>query len=119
MLLPTPSSAFWTRATRCRADAFAAAHQDLTWEKLARPLITYCREPVARRGQTAWGPGQERVYLPNPWEHLRHERAYWQAQVDAYERGRFIRTMNWINRQTNRFRPGPDSPPNRPPDPEP
>ena len=100
-----------------REDAFAAARQDLTWEKLARPLIAYCRQPAPAADRQRVGPGQERVYLPNPWEQLRHERAYWEAQIDAYESGRFMRTMKWINRRTNRFRPGPA--PESPPDPEP
>lgn len=98
-----------------RADAFAAAHQELTWEKLALPLINYCQNPSPAADRRSEDTSEKLVYLPNPWEHLRHERAYWQARVDAYERGRFIRTMNWINRQTNRFRPGADNSPSQPP----
>lgn len=96
-----------------RSSAFAVARQALTWENLARPLVEYCLHPLPAADKIRPDARASGVYLSNPWEQLRHERTYWKGLVEAYESGRFMRTMKWINRQTGRIRPVP------PPDPEP
>lgn len=93
-------------ADNARKARFAEARKALTWETLAAPLVDYCRDPSPAADRTAGNTSAGQLYFPNPWDQLRRERAYWQGRIDAYENGRFMRTMKWINRQTARIKSG-------------
>jgi glycosyltransferase involved in cell wall biosynthesis len=96
-LLEQPRGAF--------AERFAAARAELTWERAAAPLIAFCRNPRrAADCQTRSGENSGSVYSNSDlWELLHQEREYWRKLVNAYESGRFIRLMRWIDRQKQRF----------------
>ena len=94
-----------------RAEGFAAARHDWTWERAARPLADFCRAPrraADRRGE-AGTDGQGAAIARGsggcePRDDLLHrlavaqaEAARLQALVAGYERGRFIRLMRWLN----------------------
>ena len=78
---------------------FAAAVNDLNWTHAAAPLIAYCRAPWH-----AADKGDAGVYNPSLWAQLQQERAHWEALVQGYESGRFMRMMRWIERQRRRYR---------------
>ena len=67
-------------------------------------MIAYCRQPYRAADKGRSEDDGEGFFQPNPWEQLRHERTYWQERVAAYESGRFMRTMKWLNRTADRFR---------------
>ncbi len=79
------------------ATGFDVAARDMTWQRVAEPLIAYCRNPWRSADK-----GGDR-YNPSLWAQLEQERAHWEALVNAYESGRFMRAMNWIERQRRRF----------------
>jgi glycosyltransferase involved in cell wall biosynthesis len=87
-------------------NGFSAAAQALRWQHVAKPLIDYCKTPwhAADKG--------EGVYNPSLWAQLQQERTHWQELVNAYERGRYIRAMKWLDRQKRRIWPQarPDEP---------
>jgi glycosyltransferase involved in cell wall biosynthesis len=78
-------------------ERFEKARQELSWERAARPLVEFCRHPRRAPDKVALG---EAVGNPFYLERL----AFWKreserlgTQVDAYERGRFIRLMRWMH----------------------
>ena len=100
-----------------RAPAFAATAQELTWERVAAPLVAFCREPHLAADWERRFPNRLPAAEPASSEagapeletenqHLRAECAALREQVQAYERGRFIRFMAWVKQQrfANRVR---------------
>jgi hypothetical protein len=81
-----------------RQAGFVQARQALTWERAAAPLIAYCRQPWAaadrRRGLALPTLAQHEATIAT----LTQERDEWRALAQAYERGRFMRLMNWLKR---------------------
>jgi glycosyltransferase involved in cell wall biosynthesis len=93
-------------ARAARAAAFAALASDLTWERVAQPLLAFCRAPRLAADKGA-APPQEPAHdadagsaqadaLRTERDALRAERDALQAQVRAYENGRFMRAMAWL-----------------------
>ena len=78
---------------------FERAREGLTWDKVARPLIEFCRHP--RRA-----PDKEMLgdRLGNPY--YVDQIARLQTTVEGYERGRFIRLMRWLHRAGQTLRGG-------------
>ncbi len=89
-----------------REPLFVDARSSLTWEKTAEPLIRYCQDPKPAADKAISNADGDRVYFASPWDQLRQERRYYQGQIEAYESGRFIRTMKWVNKQLARVRSG-------------
>jgi len=65
---------------------FDQARRELTWERAARPLLDFCRQPRRAADRLALGDR-----LGNPF-YVR-ELARLHGVVEGYERGRFIRFM--------------------------
>jgi len=94
-----------------RAAAFSACARELTWERVAEPLVAFCRHPHVAADREAGavpsvaaGPqaaSQDACAAEN--ERLRAECAALREQVSAYERGRFMRLMAWLKRQQQRL----------------
>ncbi len=81
------------------ADRFERARRELTWERAARPLVEFCRDPRPAPDRTALGKG-----LGNPY--YMAEIARLRARVEGYERGRVIRMLRWLDRVGRRVRGG-------------
>ncbi len=105
---------------------FMAAHQKLTWQQAARPLIEFCRAPRQAPDKVALGNNLGNAFymteiaktitekhrktgemahlvqkineLLSQRQQLVTERKYWQNLVKRYEQGRFMRLMRWLNR---------------------
>ena len=103
-LLEQPRSSFEPR--------FAHARQELSWERAAEPLIKYCKNPQRAADRPLKSETVDAFYYPSMGEQLRQEGERWQGLIDAYESGRFIRAMKWVERSKGRFsrflRPGGD-----------
>jgi len=83
---------------------FHAATEALNWPRVAAPLIAYCRSPWHAADKAAYGTeGGSGVYNPSLWAQLEQERAHWEALVQGYESGRFMRLMRWLERQRRRL----------------
>lgn len=76
-----------------------AAREALSWEQVALPLVKFCQQPrkaadrntlLDRIWQTGSGPSQEAL--------LRSENEKLRALVDAYERRKIVRFLNWARR---------------------
>jgi glycosyltransferase involved in cell wall biosynthesis len=80
-----------------RAPHFAAARQELTWECAAEPLICFCRAPRPAADRVRGADGQHSYYNPSATEQVRQEREHWEAIIQAYEAGRMMRLLKWIN----------------------
>ena len=103
-LLEQPRSSFEPR--------FARARQELSWERAAEPLVKFCRNPYRAADRPLTSETVDAFYYPSLGEQLRQERERWQGLIDAYESGRFMRAMKWVERSRGRFsrfsRPGGD-----------
>lgn len=93
--------------------AFDIARNDLRWDKVAEPLIAFCRQPrqapdrVAAKnaiGNPAWVIQRQRLQEQN--QDLSRRVAALEAQneqqrslIHAYEQGYFMRSMRWVHRQ--------------------
>gem|GEM_PF-216174 len=94
-LLDTPREAWHAR--------FERARHDLTWERAARPLIEFCRQPRRAADKVAMGAQlgnpfyvEKMVRLQREHTQLRAERDAAQALVRAYERRRVVRFANGL-----------------------
>lgn len=96
--------------------AFVRARTDLTWERAAQPLLTFCRTPRiapdklsdAIRGNPLFAQQMETLSThlevaqrkcaetQNQLSMYKREITEAQALIAAYERGRFIRLMRWL-----------------------
>jgi len=88
-------------ARAARAPAFAATAQTLTWDRVAQPLLAFCRAPrlAADKGTL---PQPQAPAPQADLTALQAERDALEAQVRAYESGRFIRAMAWLKRRHKR-----------------
>jgi glycosyltransferase involved in cell wall biosynthesis len=86
-LLDAPPGAF--------EEGFERARRDLAWERAARPLIAFCREPRIAPDRLALG---ERLGSPFYLDRIARLRTL----VEGYERGRFVRFMRWAGRLRRR-----------------
>ncbi|RLC86392.1 MAG: hypothetical protein DRJ03_08950 [Chloroflexi bacterium] len=89
-LLETPQSTFGGR--------FEKARRELTWERTARPLVEFCRDPRLSPDRVAMGSELGNPFYVDAVNRLTLERDGWRDSVKRYERGRFIRFMRWIHR---------------------
>lgn len=73
-------------------ERFESAHQALTWEETARPLLAFCRQPhlAADKGGPAT-PGDSPEML-----RLKEDNRRLQALVAAYEQRKIVRLLNWL-----------------------
>ena len=88
-LLEMPRDAFSGR--------FEQARRELTWERAARPLVEFCREPRLAPDKVAMGSELGNPFYVDAVNCLTLERDGWRDSVKRYERGRFIRFMRWIH----------------------
>jgi len=95
-LLETPKEAWRER--------FERARQDLTWERVAQPLVEFCRHPRRAPDRVALGDHVDNPYYMGQMASCAEEIARLRALVEGYERGRFIRLMRWLHRIWQRFR---------------
>ncbi|NLE45503.1 MAG: glycosyltransferase family 4 protein [Chloroflexi bacterium] len=87
-----------------RESHFEEARRELHWERVAEPLVRFCREPHRAADRVSGGPtsvGAEGY----GWSQLHREILaqeeqieHLQALVAGYEKGRFIRLMKWLHR---------------------
>lgn len=75
-----------------QSDEYQRAIQELRWERVAEPLIAYCRQPwqAADRGS---------LYNPGMWSQMQEDREYWEKLVKGYESGYYIRGMKWLHQR--------------------
>ncbi len=85
-----------------RHEQFAEVRQELTWEKLAAPLINYCLHPRKAADKSGAASGENEY--ANPWGQLQRERKKYQEIIDGYERGKVMRAMNWARTQLGYLR---------------
>lgn len=84
------------------APAFDRAREVFTWERVAEPLLAFCRAPrIAPDKRVGAGRGnplfiQQIEALQVERDIAQCERSEAQALVAAYEQGRFIRLMRWL-----------------------
>jgi len=89
-LLETPREAL--------SERFAEARRELTWDRVARPLVEFCRHPRQAADKAAMGKRPGSPYYVQEQERLAEEKAYWQDLARRYEQGRFMRFMRWVHR---------------------
>ncbi len=85
-------------------ERFAAARAQLTWERVAQPLIAFCRQPrlapdirtMVSAPQAAYDSAVEALQRER--DQLRSERNASHMLVQQYERGRFMRIMRRLQR---------------------
>lgn len=88
---------------------FARARTELTWERVAEPLIAFCKAPhqaVDRQGggQTTPTEADRIERLQDRLERQQHELERLRQLVAGYEGGRFIRLMKWLHQESRRLR---------------
>lgn len=92
-LLERPKSNF--------AGCFERAQAELTWEKAAAPLVTFCRHPRCAPDRADDVPlpplSRELDALRATIAQRDAETAHLRELVAGYERGRFIRLMRWLH----------------------
>jgi hypothetical protein len=79
-----------------RQSAFAAVQQELTWERVAEPLIRFCRQPskaLEKNLGADFRPGLKLHELEAKVEAQEAELAGLRDLVQRYEAGRFMRLM--------------------------
>jgi glycosyltransferase involved in cell wall biosynthesis len=92
-----------------RREAFARTAAELTWERVAAPLIAYCRAPrpaADRRAGYALAPPSAPPPTPALERQLAAARERCAALEDtlrAYQNGRFMRLMAWLQRLRRRL----------------
>ncbi|HAJ35010.1 MAG TPA: hypothetical protein DCL15_04895 [Chloroflexi bacterium] len=78
---------------------FAAARAQLTWEVAAEPLVRFCLNPRHAPDKSIMG-----AQLGNPTQvALAEQLAQARRMIEAYESGKFIRLMRWLDRLRRRF----------------
>ena len=85
-------------ARGARAEAFREVAQEFSWERVAHPLVAFCRDPrlaADKRAGYTLEPGMA-------WRDALRLREL-EELVAAYERGRFIRTMAVLKRWRHRL----------------
>ena len=85
---------------------FEQARKELTWDQAARPLIQFCRHPRRAPDKEALGERLGNPYYVEQIVHLRTLVERYEALVEGYERGRFIRLMRWLHRMGRTLRGG-------------
>jgi glycosyltransferase involved in cell wall biosynthesis len=88
---------------------FGKARTELTWERVAEPLVAFCRAP--HRAIDKQGGHQMTLTevdlverLQNRLVRQQHELARLRKLVTGYERGRFMRLMKWLHNKSRRLR---------------
>jgi glycosyltransferase involved in cell wall biosynthesis len=92
-LLDTPRTTY--------AADFAAARVHFTWERAAEPLVRFCLEPRRAPDKAALG-----ARLGNPMQvALGEQLAQAHKTIAAYESGKFMRLMRWVDGIKRRLLP--------------
>jgi glycosyltransferase involved in cell wall biosynthesis len=86
---------------RTRTAAAERARRELTWEAAAAPLAAFCLKP--RRAPDRDGRLPPGAANAAEITRLTQEAAHWRDLAAAYERGRFIRFMHWVDRLRRRW----------------
>lgn len=77
--------------------SFDDAGRKLRWNRVAQPLVSYCRTPYrAADADRSTVEKTPRADVIAALQAARADATAWRMQVDAYERGRFIRLMQWV-----------------------
>ncbi|MDH7474363.1 MAG: glycosyltransferase [Anaerolineae bacterium] len=84
-------------------ERFEEARRDLTWERVAQPLIEFCRHPRRAPDLVTFGDRIGNPYYMDRIARCADEIARLRALVEGYERGRFIRLMRWLHRTWQRL----------------
>ncbi|MFN2200787.1 MAG: glycosyltransferase family 4 protein [Caldilineaceae bacterium] len=79
------------------ATNFDVCIQEMSWQRVAEPLIAFCRSPWRAADKDS------EAYNPSLWAQLEQERSHWEGLVQAYESGRAMRAMKWFDRQKRRL----------------
>lgn len=80
--------------------AFEAAKTDLTWERAAQPLVSFCRNPYFAN-DIEYRLSSKLIPYEN--EKLRQELAQAQSDLQVYKTGRIARILSWVERQKQRL----------------
>lgn len=83
-------------------ERLAAAQQELTWERAARPLIQFCQNPqraADRQQLNASGV----VYYERALQRMKQEQRRLEELVRGYERGKVMRFLKYLHTQRNRL----------------
>jgi glycosyltransferase involved in cell wall biosynthesis len=83
-----------------REAQFAAARADLAWERVARPLVAFCRTPHRAADRLDPAPGSaatEIARLEKEVQRQKIENEALRALVRGYEQGKFIRFMHKLH----------------------
>lgn len=86
-------------ARAARAECFQRVAREMTWDRVAEPLVRFCTHPTKAADLAA---GYEIDFAPGP--QFRQELEEARALNHAYERGRFMRTMAWLKQLGNKSR---------------
>jgi len=95
-------------ARAARRERFRETAAELTWEKVARPLVEFCQRPelaADKRGgcRVTCSTPLELASLQAELEACSQREGELAALVEAYERGRFIRTMARLKQWRHRL----------------
>jgi hypothetical protein len=85
---------------------FAEAQRVLTWNRAAESLASFCREPRTAPDKVAMGDSLGNPFYLSVQRRLAEERDRLRELVNAYERGRFVRAMRWVDRVVRSVRSG-------------
>jgi glycosyltransferase involved in cell wall biosynthesis len=77
---------------------FESARRDLTWERVAQPLIEFCRHPRRAPDQASDRNRSFDLYYLDEIIRLTNEVTRLRALVEGYKRGWFIRLIRWLRR---------------------
>ncbi|MGD8623578.1 MAG: glycosyltransferase family 4 protein [Anaerolineae bacterium] len=89
-----------------RQSQFAEARADLAWERVARPLVTFCHTPHRAADHVTPAPGSaatEIARLEGKVQRQKSENEALRALVRGYEQGRFIRFMQKLQAWRAKF----------------
>jgi glycosyltransferase involved in cell wall biosynthesis len=104
-LLEAPRSA--------RAAPFDRVRKQLTWDRVAQPLIDFCLHPHHAPDRDFLGKDRDNPFCREETRRLMRERDHWRSLVRGYEQGRFIRLMKTLDRAKRSWR-GADRQPHLP-----
>ncbi|MGD8738486.1 MAG: glycosyltransferase family 4 protein [Anaerolineae bacterium] len=104
-LLEAPRSA--------RAAPFDRVRKQLSWDRVARPLIDFCLHPHLAADRDFLGKDMGNPFHAEQTRRLMQERDHWRSLVHGYEQGRFIRLMKTLDRVKRSWR-GDDREPSPP-----
>lgn len=90
-----------------RRTAFAETAAEFTWERVAQPLVTFCTNPQPAADRAAgYRLPKQRPTEPEADSHVLEAALARQSELEqlltAYQSGRFMRTMAWLQRQRQR-----------------